>query len=716
MTNKKTTATKILFSLLIISVIFLSHKLKAQEADTTKAVNLEFITDQIENIAQTTDLNLDYSDLVDEYLYYYDHPVDLNSEDNQKLVEIGLLNESQLFNLNKYIDQYGKLYSVYELKYIPGFDIQTLKNMLPFITLNSRQSSGKTNLGKALKYGRHQIIMRYQQVLEQSVGYEIPMDSAIHKPGSAYLGGPQKYYLRYGFNYHNKIRFGFTLDKDAGEVFLKSNLNDSLNALVGNKVTNVFDFYSAHIYVSDMGILKKAVIGDYHLEVGQGLTLWTGLAFGKTSDGVQIKRYGRGLRPNTSANENRFFRGAAVTIGAKGFELTGFFSNNSVDANMLAPDTLTPEDEISTITETGYHRTINELLDKDVLKISAYGGRLSYSHRFFKLGATAFQTKLNIPLTLGDQVYKQFYFQGNELINYGFDLNVNFNKLAFFGEFSGSDNGGMAGLGGINAYLDERFTLTVFYHNFGKDYHNLFANPFAESSSLLNEQGIYAGFRILPLQRVSITGYIDYFKFPWLRYLVDAPSSGRDYLLQVNYNPARHVQMYFRYRDKKKSENYSGDYDYVPLLAEINRKEFRFFVSYQPFPFLIFKNRMDFTTYQKEFEEKENGYMIYQDILYRPNRFPLEVTFRYALFDTDSYDSRIYTYENDLLYSFSVPAYFDKGQRVYLMLKWKIYSRMNMWFRIARTIYSDRVTVGSGSDLINGNHKTEVKVQLQVKL
>ena len=146
------------------------------------------------------------------------------------------------------------------------------------------------------------------------------------------------------------------------------------------------------------------------------------------------------------------------------------------------------------------------------------------------------------------------------------------------------------------------------------------------------------------------------------------------------------------------------------------RNEFRFFVSYQPFEFLVFKNRLDFTSYKQEFEGTENGYLIYQDILYRPKKFPLELTFRYALFDTDGYDSRIYTYENDVLYAFSVPSYFDAGQRMYLMAKWKVLEQLNVWFRLGRLIYSERNTVGSGSDLINKNHKTEIKVQLQLKL
>lgn len=712
----KNTLKLVFFMLLPIGTFLLSNSLIAQETDTTKVVNIEYITDQLENIAQTTDMNLDYSDLVDEYLYYAENPININSIENRKLVEMNILNEAQLRNLNSYITNYGGLFSVYELKSIPGFDVQTIKNILPFIRVSSLHEKEKINFNDVFKYGRHQVILRYQQVLEPSIGYETPIDSAIYKPGSAYLGTPQKYYLRYGFNYKNKVRIGFTLDKDAGEVFLKNQLPDSVENLVGNKVSNVFDFYSAHAYISDLGILKKAVVGDYHLEFGQGLTLWSGLAFGKSAEGIEMKRYGRGIRPNTSANENRFFRGVAATIGLKNIELTGFYSYNNIDANILASDTLNEEDAISSIIETGLHRTINELFDKDAINITAYGGRISYQNRFFQLGAIAFQTKLSRSLQLSDDIYKQFYFQGSNLVNYGFDMNIDLGKLSLFGEFSVSSNGGLAGIGGVNAYLAERFIFTILYHDYGKDYHNLLSYPFSESSALLNEQGLYFGFKAFILPKLSLSGYLDYYKFPWLRYQTDAPSIGSDYVLQLDYNPSRNTSMYFRYRNRNKQENYSDDYDYIPVLSDISRNEFRFFISYQPFDFLIFKNRIDFTSYEEEFEEKESGYLIYQDILYRPDVFPVEVTFRYALFDTDGYDSRIYTYENDILYAFSVPSYFDKGQRIYLMLKWRALEQLNIWFRIGRLVYSDRNTVGSGSDLINENHKTEIKIQLQVKL
>jgi hypothetical protein len=268
----------------IASFLLLSIGIRAQETDSIKTQNIEFITDQLENIAQKTDLNLDYSDLIDDYLFYFKNPINLNSEAISKLPELQLLSENQLQNLMVYKEKYKQLYSIYELKYIPGFDAETIKRLAPFVEAGSIQEKQHISVREIFKYGSNQFLLRYQQVLETPHGYQTPADSAWLRPGSVYLGTPQKLYARYAFNYKNKIRFGFTMEKDAGEVFLKSQLGDSVMKLVGDKVNNIFDFYSAHAYVSDIGILKKAVIGDYHLEFGQGLTLWTGLAFGKSSE------------------------------------------------------------------------------------------------------------------------------------------------------------------------------------------------------------------------------------------------------------------------------------------------------------------------------------------------------------------------------------------------------------------------------------------------
>jgi len=704
-----------LWILLIPLILIVSQQGIAQQPDTSNVVNIEFITDQLENLAEKSDLELDYSDLLEDYLYYAQNPINLNGNEIQELRSLYLINDIQLNNLRLTIREFGPLVSIYELQNIPGFDEETINNMLPFVVVGPAEAKKLPDLKNVFRFGSHQLLMRYEQVLEQRAGYKIPIDSAIDYPGSTYLGSPQKYFARYAFNFKNQIRFGFTLDKDPGELMSKGPLPDTLKRLIGDKITPGFDFISAFMYAETPGLIKQVALGDYHLEFGQGLTLWSGLSFGKSADGVQLKKFGRGIRANSSSNENRFFRGAAITLGYKNIRFTTFYSSNKVDSN-IERDVVNQDEGVTSIIETGLHRTINELIDKRSLKILAYGAHASYQSSMVQIGLTSYQTTLGTAIAPATEVYKTFNFSGNSLTNYGVDASINLNKFNVFGEFSMSSNGGKAGLAGVNTFLSDRLIVTMLYHNYGIDYHNLYSNPFYESSSLVNEQGFYIGFKALISKSLNLTGYIDHFQFPWIKYRVDGPSTGHDYLMQLTYSPAQKYSAYFKMRFKDKQENFQFPYDYTKTLARVRRNDFRFFISYEVWPSVTFKNRLDVVFFEKENSPSENGYMLYQDILFRPEKFPVEFTFRYALFGTDGYDSRIYTYENDVLYAFSIPSFYDDGQRIYLMAKWKFNDRINFWLRFARTTYFNKTTIGTGADEIDGNHKTEVKVEVKIKI
>ena len=331
----------------------------AQVSDTLQMETSDEISDQLENLAENSNLQLDFSDLTGDYLYYSEHPININSEKIYKLLQLHLINEFQIIAIQNYIRQNGPVLSKYELALIPGLDRQTLIQLLPFIQTIPPSSPGKFSIQKAIKYGQQQVILRGQQPIEKSIAYQTPSDSAFKHPGSIYLGSPEKLYLRYGFNASDRIRFGLTAEKDAGEVLPFISVNDSvLKLLHGNKP--VFpDFLSAYAYVSDLGILKKAILGDYHLEFGQGLSLWSGLNFGKSAAACDVKYFGRGIRPSTSVNENHFFRGAAATLGNHDLDLTIFYSDQKVDGNLLPADSLGNE-SISSLPESGNHRSINE--------------------------------------------------------------------------------------------------------------------------------------------------------------------------------------------------------------------------------------------------------------------------------------------------------------------------------------------------------------------
>ena len=107
--------------------------------------------------------------------------------------------------------------------------------------------------------------------------------------------------------------------------------------------------------------------------------------------------------------------------------------------------------------------------------------------------------------------------------------------------------------------------------------------------------------------------------------------------------------------------------------------------------------------------------LVYQDVSYKFKSFPLNLSFRYALFDTDTYNAKLYAYENDVLYSFSIPAYYYKGTRTYLTARYQVSRNIDVWLRAAQWFYNNQESVSSGLNEIKGQSKTEVKAQIRIK-
>ncbi len=706
----KRSVTYLFVLLFVVPPIFVP-RLCGQDSDTLHR-HAEYLTNRMEDLARATDRRQDYSDLTGDYLYYAKHPININSPDAQKLLQLHLLNEMQWVSLQNYIHQYGPVYSLYELKYITGFDRQTIERLGLFITTQKSPGKRVFSWKKVFRYGNHQMFLRYGQLLEKEQGYKTTPDSAFLHPGSVFLGTPQKLYLRYGFRSGDHLRFGLTAEKDAGEVFFAPHLNDSVLKALGGTKPRFPDFFSAFAYAEGLGLVKKVVVGDYHLEFGQGICLWSGLTFGKSAQTTDVTYYGAGIRPNTSANENRFFRGAALTLGVKKVTLTLFYSRNKVDGSFFLSADSIPE--VSTLQETGNHRTISELRNKNRLVTEAFGGHVAFSGNRWKAGATWYQTRLSLPLDPGWQLYRIHYFRGRQLENASVNLDYSLNRLFFFGELAANPHGALAGTAGINAYPADRLSLTLAYRNFSPEYRVIYASPFMESSRVDNEQGLYFGIKMLLSRLFTLSAYADYFKFPWLKYQINAPSAGKAFLAQLDINPATGFSMYLRLRYDQREENLLRPESYTAEISEKSLFDFRYALAYAPVNALTLKTRLEFVRYKKA-GESENGFLVFQDVVYRFENIPFTLNFRYALFDTDGWNSRIYAYESDVLYAFTIPPFYDKGERIYLLLHYKWKNRLAVWFKAGHTWFFNKQAISSGPETIAGNHKTEIKVQLQLK-
>lgn len=709
--RKKYRLLIILFFLTIhLNFFSQNDSIKHDDPDNISNQNLELLSEDLQSEDN------DYTNLVEQLKYYQNHPINLNKTDKEELLQLGLISELQTTSLLEHIEKNGKLINIYELQSIDGFDLQTIRKIIPFVKVQDNFNSAHFSFSEMLKNGKLELVSRVQRILEPQRGYKENLSDELitkNSPDTFYLGSPFRIFTRVRYTYSNKISAGFIAEKDAGEAFRKL---DSLNKNAG------FDFYNFHFFIRNIKKIKSLAIGDYQASFGQGLVFWKGFGFGKSAIVSNIKRNARGLNQYNSVDENRFLRGAAITLQPmKNIEVTAFYSIKKVDANVTRVDTISNNlmdaEEVSSIILGGNHNTVGTLLNKHQVTEQIAGGNISYKGRRLSIGSTIVNYNLSAELKKNSYYYNQFDFQGSNNLNAGIDFSYIYRNINFFGEGAISKNGGKALCGGLIAALDPKFNFVAHYRNFEKEYQNTNALAISENSFPQNENGLYLGFESKLGKNFSLSAFLDQFKFPWLKYTANAPSNGQDFFTQVNWTPTKKIDMYFRYRNRTKQINSSilNQFDY---LIPYNQQNLRYNVSFTIMPSLKLRTRIELISVKQDMKPEEFGFVFFQDVVWKKMGFPLSVTARYCLFETDSYNTRLYTYENDVLYSFSVPALYNQGHRAYLLLNYDVTKKIELWFRIAQTFYTNQSIQSAGDKLneINSPSRTELKFQLRIKI
>jgi hypothetical protein len=652
---------------------------------------------QIEDLTNANDDNETEDDVWLQQLEdFKKHPINLNTADEDELKQLRILLPIQINSLISYRKLLGNLLSIYELQAVPNWDIETIKKIQPFIVV-STPTSLRNTFRERLRGGDNNIVVRVSQTIEKARGF---IDST--SSGNRYPGSPQRLFLRYRYSFKNLLQYGFTAEKDPGEALFKG------------AQKNGFDFYSFHFFASKIGKIKSLALGDFTVNMGQGLIQWQGLAFRKSAEALNIKRTSNILRPYNSAGEFNFFRGAGITLQlGKNTETTLFGSYRLRDANINIDTTVFNDDIATSLQTSGFHRTKSEIADRNALQQLAFGGNISFRKKRWHVGLNAIGYNYNKALQKAEDPYNNFAIGGNNWFNASMDYSYSYKNFHYFGETAISKNGGYAFLDGIMLTLDPKIDVGMVLRNISKKYQAVNGNAFTEGTFPTNESGFYTGVTIRPFTGIKIDAYGDFYKFPFLRYRVDAPSGGNDYLIQLAYKPNKVVDAYIRFRNETKDQNISGLELPTRPVVGLSRKNFRTHVSYKINTLLTLKQRVELVWYDRNGTQESNGFSVYTDISYKPLLKPLSANMRLQYFDTDDYNSRIYAYENDVLYSFSIPALYDKGWRYYTNINYDLTRKLSFWLRFAQTLYAEKNIIGSGLDEIKSNRKTDFRLQVR---
>jgi hypothetical protein len=677
---------------LAIAAILFCHAAICQQETNLQTNGI--IEQQLETLAEQEDGETEddsYLQVLDEFRK---NRMNLNTAEESDLKELELLSDLQIENFLSYRRLLGNLISLYELQAIPTWDVVTIRRLLPYIKVTNAEPI-VADLKRRFSKGEQTALIRMQQVVEKSKGF-VP-DSNSTK----YVGSPQRMFFRYKYNYRNLLQFGLTGDKDAGEQFFKGTQKQG------------FDFYSFHVFTRKLGFIKSLALGDFTVNLGQGLINWQTLGFKMSTDITGVKRQSEVLRPYNSAGEFKFMRGAGITVGGTNVSFTTFASFRKLDASVHSDSLNLGHDYVSSILTTGYHRSVSEISEKNAITETSFGGNISYRNKGFHAGINSVAFKLSTPLIRNIVLYNQFQVQGNDWYNCSFDYSYTYRNYHFFGEAAMDKNNSKAFIGGMLASLDERVDLSLVYRNIAKTYQSFYGNAFTENTLPSNEKGLFLGLSIKPSTILKIDAYSDVFSFPWLKYRVDAPSKGTEYLLQLSYRPGKRLQVITRFKSESKAINITDPNVVISQIATKPKQNWRTDCSYNVSRTLNYTQRVEVVWYDSSDKaEAQKGLLTFIEASLKPSRKPFIINGRVQYFSTDGFDSRIYSFESDVLYSYSVPAFAGKGVRYYINLNLQAGKRTNVWLRWGQTLFSNQTSIGSGLDAIAGNKKTEVKLQL----
>ena len=645
---------------------------------------------------------VDYQSIYDALAQLYTNPLDLNSASRDELAATNLLSERQLTSLVTYRAELGNLLSLHELQAVPDFDLPTIRRLLPFITVNSNSNW----FGALPTPTDHSFVLRYERILEQQKGFsEATPDKKGNLP-MRYLGRSGQWYIRYRYSRPRAFSVGLTMEKDAGELIEWQPSAHRYGA----------DYVSFHGQIQNRGRWRNLLIGDFQVQVEQGLVLSAGFVLGKSAETVQtIRRPTLGARPYTSLTEYGYFRGVTATYAIHHtVTLTVLTAQNRRDANTVS-DTLETVNFATSLQTSGLHRTASERADQNSLLETNLGVHLLYQNRHqLQLGLTGLRTTFDQFFQKRDLAYNLYEFTGTKNLVVGLHGGYiwrNWNLFAEVAHSSGSvtNSGGTGAVGGVLASLSKKLDMALVFRHYDRNFHSFYGNAFSEGGRSVNESGAYVGLKYTIYRKLTLGSFIDYFNFPWLKYLVDKPSNGFDYLLHVRYTPNRQSAFYAVYHEEHKQKNRPASQ--AKEVVGTSRRSYALNAEYVLTRGLSLRSRLQWGGFAYAGQSASRGFVLVQDATLDYRR--LSLSGRVALFGTDDYNSRQYIYERDVLYAFSFPAYFNRGIRHYLLMQYSLGRHLDIWARWARTDLTNQNTVGSDLDQISASHKTEVKLQVR---
>ena len=688
---------------------------KATSAEPADSVDWQQLIEELISI-DDDESNDAWEQQMEQLATLHEEKIDLATATREDLEQLPFLTDEQVEDICEYVYRYGAPMSIGELAMIESIDWRTRRVLKEFVKMQSHPVTPPMYEGSIYK------LPSDEQTSQQSKKHTTPLFTktdegkglllyTFHLPfyqrkgdENGYLGYPYRHTLRYRMNIGPHLRFGLVGAQDAGEPFFT------------NRNTLGYDHYALYGQLRRLGRLKNLVVGHYRLRLGMGLVMNGNMNLGKRALLDGVTRSVNNITPHSSRMSASYLQGAAATVTLnRQTELTAFASYRKIDA------TLRGDSAIATRLTSGYHRTPSEMERKNNAAEWLAGLRLAWHYDRWHAGLTALANGFDLPLqplastksATNSQRYREIYPTGRSFGNVAVDYGYRGRRLTLSGETAMDKGGALATLNALTYRPIAPLHLIAVQRFYSYHYQALHAASFGEGSRVQNESGVLVGVRWKPSGNLQMLAYTDYAYFPWARYQASQASHATDHLMELRWNH-RQWRFFGRYRlhivqeNDHETDDESNASTTTKSLINHTQHRRRLSAAYD-FGRLTTRTQLDAAMSHKHTDSR--GWMIGQTLDLRLHR--LMMSTHLAYFHSDDYDSRLYSYERNLRYAFSFPAYFGHGLHGALYGSYAIAERLSISAKLSYTHYFDRYSIGSGLQQINHSSQTDAEVQLE---
>lgn len=617
-----------------------------------------------------------------------ENPMNLNTATRDDLLQLPFLPEDVADSILSRRDHAGPYGSLGELLFIRNLTPELRRYLSLFLTIGP-PPSGKARLRDMLLAGRSEVESRLDIPLYRRAGdRRLRAGESVKGNNSVFLGQPVGGVVRYRYRYRQSMRYGVTLQQDAGEPF----------ASRGNIP---FDYLSAYVWMRTPDEHYDILVGDYRTQWGQGLTM--GHAFMASAGSLldAPRRTRQVFTPHTSAEENEFLRGVAVRRRLGAWRLTAFGSYRTLDARREA-------DTVRSLLTTGLHRTDVELSRKDATNLALGGAHVETGGDGWDVGMGVFYGRYGHPQAPESRAYNRYYLHGRDVAALSAHWNLGqWRKWTLAGEAAADRNFHLALTNTLHYAPVDELGITFQHRDISPRFVAPMGRAFQAASRVANEHGAMLGLRYSGWGRFTLRGYADFSYFPEATYYARRASRAIEVMGEVCFSPSIRSRYLLRYKMKSRQRDVANS----SLMDYAYRHRMRLQADWQQASWDLHAT-LDATLAGRQTSADSFGWLVALRGSWRPVPGWTLKGFG-SLFFTDDYEAAVYAYEPQMYHAFSFGSFYYHGYRLSALATWAVTPQLSLSLRSGLHHLFNRNMTGSGADRITGKSRGELSLQMR---